>query len=91
MATGELELGPPESLNDGILMLVVSPDGHEGLSNVDTSHSSLWLAERTSHSGLEPISSSTGQHFVDPQNVVGMNADPDVELILGCVLHHVLK
>ena len=51
----------------------------------------LGLAEGTSHSSLQTISACTGQHFVDPQNMVGMNTDSDVELILGCVFHHVLK
>lgn len=91
MATRELELCTPESLDNGILMPVIGPDGHQRLSNVDASHSTLGLAESTSHSGLETISAGARQHFVDAQNMVGMDTDPDVELILGCVLHHVLK
>merc|ERR1740123_1129732 len=45
------------------------------------------------HEGLSNAHTSSAcarQHFVDPQNMVGMNTDSDVELILGCVLHHVL-
>jgi len=90
LATGELELGPPECLDDGILMLVVGPDGHEGLADVDASDGSLWLAESSPHSSLQTISACARQHFVDAQNVEGMHTDLDVELILGCVLHHVL-
>ena len=91
LTTRELELGTPESLNDGILMSVVSPDGHQRLSDPDTGDGSLGFTEGTSHSGLEPISSGTRQHFVDTEDVVGMHADSDVELILGGVLDHVLK
>ena len=90
LTSGKLEFGPPESFNNGSLMSVVCSDGHEGLSNAYTSHSTLGLAEGTSHSSLQTISACTGQHFVDPQNMVGMNTDSDVELILGCVFHHVL-
>ena len=91
LAAGELELGPPECLNDGILMLVVSPDRHEGLSDVDASAHTLGFAKGTPHSGLEPISPSARQHFVDPEHVEGVDTDLDVELILGGVLHHVLQ
>ena len=90
MTTRELELGPPKGLNDRVLMSVVCPDGHQRLADSDASHSSLRLAESASHSGLKTISAGTGQHFVDPQNMVGMDTDPDVELILGCMFHHVL-
>ena len=72
-------------------MLVVSPDGHQGLSDVNPSNSSLGLAKSTPHSGLEPISSGTTQHFVDAENMEGMDTDANVELILSSVLHHVLK
>ena len=91
LATRELELGTPKGLNDGILMPVVGPDGHQRLSDIDTSNKTLGLAKSTSHSGLEPISSGTRQHFVDTQNVERVNPDPDVELILGGVLDHVLQ
>ena len=72
-------------------MLVVSPDGHEGLSDVDASAHTLGLAKGTPHSGLEPISPSARQHFVDPEDVEGVDTDLDVELVLGGVLHHVLQ
>lgn len=42
------------------------------------------------HASLEPIGSSTGQHFVYTQNVERMNPDSKVESILSCVLRHVL-
>ena len=54
LATRELEFGPPESLNDRLLMLVIGPDRHQGLTNVDTGNKSLGFAKSTSHSSLEP-------------------------------------
>ena len=37
-----------------------------------------------------PISSGTGQHFVDTEDVEGVNPDPDVERILAAVLDEIL-
>ena len=91
LATRELELGTPKSFNDGILMPVISPDGHQRLSDLDTSDGSLGFAKGASHSGLEPIGTSARQHFVDTQDMERMDTDPDVELILSSVLDHVLK
>merc|ERR1719230_330393 len=48
------------------------------------------LAKSSSHSSLESISSSTRQHFVDPKNVEGVHAHPNVELVLAAVLHQIL-
>merc|ERR1712141_729276 len=90
LTTGELELGPPKSLNNRILMLIISSDGHQRLSNFDTSNETLRFSKGTSHSSLKPISSSTRQHFVDSQNVEGMDTNSDVELILSAVLDEVL-
>ena len=91
LPAGELELGSPEGLDNGVLVLIVGPDGHEGLSDANASDGSLGLAEGASHSSLEPIGASARQHFVDPEHMEGVDADPDVELILGGVFHHVLK
>ena len=71
------------------LELVVGPDRDENLSNLDPGGGAMSLAEGASHSGLEPISSGTGQHFVDPQHVEGVNPHPDVESILAAVLDKV--
>jgi len=90
LTAGELELGSPEGLDDGIPVLVVGPDRHQWLSDVDTGDCSLGLAESSPHSSLQTISACARQHFVDAENVEGMDTDLDVELILGRVLHHVL-
>merc|ERR1719411_925288 len=90
LTTRELELGSPEGLDDRLLMFVVGADGHQGLSNPDASGGTLGFTEGASHSGLKPIGSGTRQHFVDAENVEGVDANADVELILGRVLDHVL-
>merc|ERR1719319_2138240 len=90
LASRELELGATESLDGFVLVFVGCSAGHEGLTNADTGYESLGLAESSSHSSLKPISSSARQHFVDSVDVVRVDSDPDVELILAAVLHHVL-
>jgi len=90
LSAGKLELGTSQSLNNVILKLVVASDREQDLSDTDTGTGSMGLTESTSHSSLEPISSSTGQHFIDSQNVEGVDTDSDVELILADVLDKVL-
>ena len=48
------------------------------------------LTESSSHSGLEPIGSGAGQHFVDADDVERMDAKTHVESVLAHELHHVL-
>ena len=61
----ELELGPAEGLNHMLFILQFSEDGPHDLTNVDPGHCALGLSKGTSHTCLEPMSSSTGQHLVD--------------------------
>jgi hypothetical protein len=49
------------------------------------------IKKQMSYYYLEPISSGAGQHLVDAEDVEGVDANADVELVLGRVLHHVLK
>merc|ERR1711909_216896 len=65
LTTGELEFCTPKSLNYIGLMTIAGPYRHDCLTNIDTSDETLGLAESTSHSSLEPISSGTRQHLVD--------------------------
>merc|ERR1719158_87067 len=90
LTAGELELGAPQSLDDVSLELVVRSHTHEDLTNLDTSSGAVSLAESSPHSSLEPISSGTGQHFVDAENMEGVNTDPDVEPFLAAVLDEIL-
>merc|ERR1712058_148627 len=86
----ELELAPPQGLDNLGLELVVAPHREKDLSNPNSSCGSMSFAVGSPHSGLEPISSSTGQHFVDPKHVERMDANPDVEAFLATVLDEVL-
>jgi len=86
----ELEFGSSESLDDVGLVLVLATHADHRLTNVHASHQSLGLAESSSHSGLEPIGSGAGQHFVDADDVERMDAKTHVESVLAHELHHVL-
>jgi len=59
LSARELELGTTEGLDAVILMSVAASDRNKNLSNANTGTGSVGLTEGTSHSSLEPISSST--------------------------------
>ena len=52
LAPGELELGPPEGLDDGILVLVVGAHGHERLPDPHAGDGALGLPEGAPHPRL---------------------------------------
>jgi len=89
LTTRELEFGSPECLDDMGLVGILATDADHGLSDVDTSDQTLGFAESSSHSSLEPISSSARQHFVDADDVEGVNAETHVESVLAHELDHV--
>lgn len=69
---------------------ISAADGQQNLSNGHTSTQALGLAKGTTHACLEPISSSTGKHLVDPQDMEWVHPNPQMEGILSSVLDHVL-
>ena len=71
-------------------MFVQSSDTHDGLSDLNSRNSSLWLAKRTSHPSLKPISSSARQHLVDTDDMEWVKPHPNVELIFSTRLDEVL-
>lgn len=90
LTSRELELGTPQGLDNLGLETVGGSDAHDGLSNTNSGNCSEGLAKSTTHSSLEPVSSGTGQHFVDSDDMEGMQPHANVELIFTTVLHQVL-
>lgn len=90
LATGELELGTTQGLDDLGLETVAGAHRHDRLANVDAGNGSLGLTEGTTHSSLESISSGTRQHLVDADDVERVQTHTDVELILAAELDQVL-
>merc|ERR1712142_1384802 len=66
LASRELELRPPQSLDHLSLELVIRADRDEDLANLDPGGGAVRLTEGASHSGLQPFGTGTGQHFIDP-------------------------
>ena len=90
LLAGELHLGTAESfLSDGDEG-VLGADGHEDLTDADTSASGVGLTVRLAHTGLETIGTGAGKHLVDTEDVEGMGTDTHVEGFLVGVLGHVL-
>jgi len=58
LATGELVLATPQSLESSGAVGIPRSDGHEDLTNVHASDKTVGLAESTAHTGLQPIGSS---------------------------------
>jgi len=60
------------------------------LADVDTGNGAVRLAPGATHTGLETISTCAGQHLVDPEDVEGVHADPQVERVLAGRLGDIL-
>ncbi|MDG2861147.1 hypothetical protein P7M27_26230, partial [Vibrio parahaemolyticus] len=90
LTTRELELGTAKGLLGMMAVAVLAADRKKDLSNSHSSTSTLWLSKSTSHSSLEPISTSTRKHLVDPKNMEWVHPDSQVESILSSKFGHVL-
>jgi len=83
LATRELITGTAESLLDHRSIVILAADGHDDLANVHTSDGSIGLAPSTTHTGLQTIGTSTGQHLVDADDMERVDADSQMERILA--------
>lgn len=54
LTSWELELGTTQSLDNLSLETITGTDRHDWLADVHTCNGTLWFAEGTSHSSLEP-------------------------------------
>lgn len=72
-------------------LVFLSSDGHEHLTDVDTSDESVGFTEGTTHTGLESISTSARKHLVDSEHVVWVDSDSQVEVLTSAEFSHVLK
>ena len=90
LAARELELGSAQGFNHMLFVLNLGADGHDDLADVDSGHRALRLSEGTSHTGLQPVRPSTGQHLVDADDMEGMEPHSDVKSIFATAFHHIL-
>jgi len=59
LTSWEFELGTTESLNGAVNLILFAADGDQDLADIDTSALTVGLTEGTTHTGLEPIGTST--------------------------------
>ncbi len=90
LATGELELGAFEGHFSVLDVLGLDSHGHEDGADGDAGSLDVRLTEGATHTLLESISTSAGEHLVDADGVPGVDTDSQVELILAGLGDHVL-
>ena len=56
---------------------------HNDLADFNASQQAVGLAESATHTSLQTICAGARQHFVDAENVVGVDADAQVKVILA--------
>jgi len=83
LATRELVASTTEGLLDDVGVGILATDGQEDLANVNPSDGPVRFAPSTSHTSLQPIGTSAGQHLVDADDVEGVDTDPQMEGILS--------
>ena len=86
----ELELGLAESLARNILTLEGGTDRDHDLVDLDTGAETVGLPISTTHTGLQTIRTGAGKHLVDTDDVEGVKAHADVEVVLADATDHVL-
>lgn len=90
LTTRELELGTAESLMSMVLVAIFATNREKHLTNINPSASTQGLPKSTSHTSLKPIGSGTRKHFVDPENMEGVNPNSQMKGVLSGELGHVL-
>ena len=90
LSSRELHLCSSQGFLSSIHMLSLDSDGHEDGTNLHSSAFSNGLSEGMSHTSLESISSSTGKHLIDSEDVPRVNSHFHMESFLACVVGHVL-
>jgi len=79
LSAGELHFGPSERFESVGFVGFFAPDGHERVADFDSGDEAVGFTISTSHTSLEPISTSAGQHFINPSNVIRMSSNPQMK------------
>ena len=90
LATRELHSSTTESLHDNLLLIVLSTDGNQRLTNSHTSDQTVGLSVSVTHTSLQSIGTGAGKHLVDTGDVEGVSTHSHVESVLTSVLDEVL-
>lgn len=90
LTAGELETTSVHGFLSVLKVLWLGSERHKDLIDGDTGSLDVWLTEGTSHTLLESIGTSAGQHLVDTDSVPWVRSNSQVEAVLGGVDNHVL-
>lgn len=90
LTTRELVLATTETLNGILYGSRLSSYRQENLVDLDASNQTVGLSESVTHTSLESIGSSTGQHLIDTEYVVRVDANTQVERVSSSALSQVL-
>merc|ERR1719174_1129572 len=90
LAARDLALRTAQGLASGVALVGTGSDRQEDLTDVHTGDRAVGLAPRTTHTGLETICTSAGQHLVDTHDVERVRANAEVERILPGQADHAL-
>jgi len=89
LTAGELETSSVHGFIGVFNELGLGSHGDEDLVDCNTGGLDVGLTEGTSHTLLESISTSAGQHLVDTNGVPGVRSDTQMETVFSGVGNHV--
>jgi hypothetical protein len=90
LPAGELELAPPDGLDDVGLVAVLAPHREQDLADADSGGNADGLPVRVAHPAGQPVGAGAAQHLVGAEDVEGVGPHPDVVGVLPNVLGQVL-
>jgi len=90
LGTGELVRRTTQGLDELGLEGILTADGVDNLTNVQTSDNTEGLAKSMTHTTGQPIGTSTTKHFVLTDDVEGVHTNAHVERVFAGCLEHVL-
>ena len=88
LSSWELELGSSEGFSGVVDLEWSGTDGDKDGSDVDTSRLAKSLSVSVSHTSLESISTGTGKHFVNTDDVPWVDSDSNMETKFTSVVLH---
>ena len=86
LVTRELSTSSSEGFDGSFSLAIGGSDGVDDISTSDTSAKTIRLTVSTTHTSLQSISTSAGQHLVDTQDVERVSSDSHVEGVLAELL-----
>lgn len=90
LLSGEFMLASSEGLNGDLDVLLLAPDGEQGLADGDPGGTFHGLSVGPTHTRLQTIGACAGEHLVDTDDVPRVDAAAHVESVFSGVFGQVL-